>query len=281
MKKILSIWMVLFGFVLAQVKVAVSIQPQEFFVQKIGGDLVQTYVLVPPSKNPENYEPLISQMKSLKDAQLYLGIGMDFEERWKMRFASANPKMEFVNLAAMQEEFPHEDSHDEKDHHDEDRHDVHVWMSMEFAFKQAEKITELLSAKDPKNAAIYHKNLESFLQELKNLDQKIKQIFAQKGVKKEFLVFHPAFEYLAKEYDLTEWAVEEHNKEAKIKHLQKINRIIKTQDLKVIYMQPQFSQRQVELLAKTHHLKISTLDPFARQWDKNLLDIVEKIAYQK
>ncbi len=95
------------------------------------------------------------------------------------------------------------------------------------------------------------------------------------------MVFHPAFEYLAKEYGLLELAIEADNKEVKIKHMQEISQQIKQNNLKVIYKQPQFSDKTVRLLAKEYGLKISELDPFAYDWIDNLMQIAQKIANQR
>lgn len=274
MIKILSCFLLILLGLESKVKIAVSIEPQDFFVQKIGGELVETYVIVPSARNPENYEPSLSQMNFLKDTKVYFGIGMDFEAKWKDRFLSANKNMNFIDLSHLIE-------HNHHDHHMHEKHDRHIWLSVVFASKQAQKIYEILSELDSENKHYYKENLETFLREISELDLKIKNIFASKTAQREFLVFHPAFEYFSQEYGLVEWAIDEHNKEAKIKHMQKINNIIRQKALKVIYVQPQFSTKQVELLAKQHQLKISTLDPFVFQWDKNLLDMAEKIANEK
>ncbi|RDU74240.1 cation ABC transporter substrate-binding protein [Helicobacter anseris] len=253
----------------SKLKVAVSIDPQAFFVKKIGGDSVETIILVPKNKNPEHYEPLFSQAKLLKDSDVYFGIGLEFETKWKERFLSINPKMDFIDLSHY---------HNQDFHH---KHDAHIWLSIVLAKEQAREIFEVLAKKDIKNQQKYKQNLEAFLEEIEVLDKKIKNLFEQKNTQKTFLVYHPAFEYFSKEYNLEELAIEMHNKETKIKHLQKLNQMIKQKNLKVIYKQPQFSTKQVELLAKEHHLKISTLDPFAFDWLENMWDIAQKIAYEK
>ncbi len=252
-----------------KLKVAVSIEPQAFFVKKIGGDLVETFVLVPHHKNPEHYEPLISQMKSLKDVRIFFGIGLEFEEKWKKRFLSANTKMDFIDLSHQRNQVFNQ------------REDNHIWLSLVLAREQAKEISENLIKQDSNHQAIYQKNLEIFLQEIDALDLKIKNLFKQNGVQKTFVVYHPAFEFFAKEYGLEELAVDVHNKEAKIKHLQELSKMIEQKKLKVIYMQPQFSKKQIQTLAKNHHLKISMLDPFAYDWLENLWDIAQKIAYER
>lgn len=255
----------------AKIKVAVSIAPQAYFIHQIAKDLVDVYVMVPNNQNPEQYEPLISQMKELKDSALYFGIGLDFEERWKKRFLDSAKQMRFIPPSKI-----YDASHDT--HHDHHRHDNHIWLSVEFAKEYAQYIAQILSIQDAERSQEYAHNLSNFLIKIDELDSLLHGIFSHPEAKKVFLVFHPAFEYLAKEYGLLELAIEADNKEVKIRHMQEISQQIKKFNLKVIYKQPQFSDRAVHLLAKEYGLKISELDPFAYDWVENLMQMAKKIA---
>ena len=71
--------------------VAVSILPQKYFVDRIGGDAVRVTVMVPPGADPHSYEPRPRQMAELSASALYLAIGVDFERAWLKRLRSASP----------------------------------------------------------------------------------------------------------------------------------------------------------------------------------------------
>ena len=60
--------------------VSVSILPQRQFVQRIAGDLVQVEVLVLPGHSPATYEPTPRQMTRLAESDLWIRIGVPFEE---------------------------------------------------------------------------------------------------------------------------------------------------------------------------------------------------------
>ncbi|WP_462326784.1 metal ABC transporter solute-binding protein, Zn/Mn family [Desulfobaculum sp.] len=88
------------GAAMAQpLSVAVSILPEKYFVERIGGDLVDVQVMVPPGSQPHFYDPKPSQMVRLNDAAVYFAIGVPFEKAWLPRFASANADMRIVNIA--------------------------------------------------------------------------------------------------------------------------------------------------------------------------------------
>ena len=60
-------------------RIFVSILPQEYFVERIGGKRVLVAALVQPGHSPATYAPTPNQMAMLADAQLYFRIGVPFE----------------------------------------------------------------------------------------------------------------------------------------------------------------------------------------------------------
>lgn len=268
-KKIILIFILCSPFY-AQMKVAVSIPPQAFFVKQIAQDLASVYVMVPDNRNPESYEPLMSQMRDIRDAVIYFGIGLDFEHQWKDRFLASSKSLDFVYPLGMLDTAKHGV-----------HHDSHVWISLRFVRDYARQIADVFASKDEDNRDVYSQNLEKFLVKVDELDRNLQSIFAGPNAKKVFLVFHPAFEYLASEYGLKEIAIESENKELKIRHMQFINREIQRNNLKVIYKQPQFSDRQVSLLARHFNLKISELDPLKYNWLDNMLEMASRIANEE
>jgi len=110
----------------AKLDVVVSIQPQLEFVKKIGGDKVETTLMVLPGKSPHTYEPKPSQMKAISHAKLYLSIGVKFENVWLDRFKDQNPNLEVfdiskdINKTAMVESVHH---------YKEESLDPHIWVN--------------------------------------------------------------------------------------------------------------------------------------------------------
>jgi zinc transport system substrate-binding protein len=88
------------------VPVFVSIVPQKYFVEKIGGELVEVSVLVEAGADPHNYEPRPQQMVALSKAKIYYAIGITFEKVWLKRIAAANPGMLIVHSEAGIEKIP-------------------------------------------------------------------------------------------------------------------------------------------------------------------------------
>ena len=83
-----------------KILVTVSIPPQAWVVEQIGGDLVSVQAMAGPSDDPHTYEPKPAQMAALAGTELYLTIGIEFEQAWLPRFTASNPKMSVVDSAA-------------------------------------------------------------------------------------------------------------------------------------------------------------------------------------
>lgn len=267
----------LFG--LDKLNIVVSVIPQIYFVKKIGGDSVNVNAMVPDGRSPETYEPLVSQMKIIKNADIYIGVGMEFEKVWKDRFKGANPNLKIIDLSTHLNlrEITHLDI---SSSHHHTRYDPHIWLSVALAKDEAKQICEILTNLRPQNAKKYNENLQKFLDEITQLDTSIRQIFADPNAQKSFVVYHPAFSYLAAEYGLDEIALEADGKPPKTKRMMEIQDIIKQKNIKVVYIQPQFSKKRVLALASDLKLKVLELNPLAQDWEKNILHIAKTIATQ-
>lgn len=261
----------LFGY--EKINVVVSVAPQAYFVKQIAQDKANISIMVPDGRSPETYEPLPSQMKMIKDANIYFGVGMDFEKAWMDRFLNTNPQMEFLDWSEglKLRKFIHSDSPDAK-------FDPHIWLSVSLAKYEAQQTYEALAKLDPDNQEFYENNLKIFINQINIINKKIQSMFANPNSQKTFIVYHPAFGYLADEYNLEEIALENHGKEPKTKEMIQIRKIIKDKNIKVIYIQPEFSKKQIKALARDLKLKILTLDPLAKDWGNNILYIAKMIA---
>lgn len=95
-------------------RMLVSIAPTAWFVRQVAGDLGEVQVMLPPGASPHTYEPKPSQMVAVGQAQLYLAIGVEFEQAWLGKFQALNPELVVVHLDEGITKLPMA----EHDHHD-------------------------------------------------------------------------------------------------------------------------------------------------------------------
>ena len=62
--------------------VFVSIAPQKFFVERIGGNEVRVEVMLNPGESPATFNPNPKKISRLASAKLYFSIGVPFEKVW-------------------------------------------------------------------------------------------------------------------------------------------------------------------------------------------------------
>lgn len=263
-------------------QVAVGVAPVEHFARMIGGNLVQTTVLVPAGADAHTYEPKPSQMRAIAAASVYLSSGLEFEEAWQTRLKGANPRMVFVPLDAGLRKMVMPEHHEEhEEHHAAGGHeapeiDPHIWVAPSQVRQMCAKIADAFAKADPAHAKTYAANLRAYLKRVDGVDAQIKALFA--GVpagRRTFLVFHPAWGYFARDYGLTQSAIQYEGKEPSPKRLAAIIGEAKRKGVKVVFVQPEMSQRSASTIAKAIGGRLVTADPLAADWETNLLNVAK------
>ena len=252
------------------IPVFVSIVPQKYFVEKIGGALVNVSVMVQPGASPAIYEPKPRQMVALSKTKICFAIGVPFEKVWLKKIAAANPKMLIVHTEKGIEKKPMkaDEPHGTKD--------PHIWLSPTLVKIQARNILNALVATDQANKSMYEAGYKQFIIEIENLDAEVKEIFAGKRKGMEFIVFHPSWGYFAGEYGLKQIPMEIEGKDPKPADLQRLIKHAKKLGVKVIFVQPQFSAASASVIAQAIGGQIAFADPLSLNWPDNLRQVAGK-----
>jgi zinc transport system substrate-binding protein len=256
--------------------VTVSILPQKYFVEKIGGDYVNVTVLVPPGADPHVYEPHPRQIIELSRSRLYLAIGVPFEDAWIPRFAAANPRLRIVHTEYGIWKIPMVSEHASgaRSHGTvEEGLDPHVWLSPPLVKIIAGNIREALSSADPADSAAYRARYDAFVREIDSLDSYLKSLFPADAPARKFMVFHPAWGYFAQTYHLVQIPVEIEGREPKPAEILQLVKTARSEDIRVIFVQPQFSTRSAKTIAGSIGGSIVVADDLAENWDRNLRSV--------
>ena len=255
--------------------VFVSILPQKYFVQQIGKELVDVEVMIPAGADPHIYEPKPRQMVALSKARLYFATGLQpFENTWLKKIASSNPDMLVIHTDRGIQKIPMATRQHQEDQHAGEL-DPHIWLSPPLVMKQAQTILNALVEIDPANGAVYEANYQAFVSELADLDAELKNIFAGKqGL--QFMVLHPAWGYFAHSYGLKQVPIEIEGKDPKPAQLKELIAHAKQTQIKIIFVQPQFSPKNAKLMAKEIGGQVVFADPLAAKWLDNLREVAGK-----
>ena len=173
----------------------------------------------------------------------------------------------------------HDEKHEAHEEHDEEHEahaDPHVWLNPVLAITMARNISDALIAMDKANKDFYLKNFQKLMNDLLAFDESAKNELA--GLKnRKFVVYHPAWGYFAEHYDLEQISIERNGKEPKIDEMASTVKMIKDENIKVIFADPNRSQKSAQVLASQTGAKVELLDPLGYNLLENLKIAVRAI----
>ncbi len=216
-----------------RLRVVSSLFPYYDFVRAIGGEYVDSQLLVPAGRETHSFEPTPLDVIKVSRADVLIYNGGHGEYWVSEILQSAGEEIPTVvcmmdHTQALEEEIVegmeghhhHHDDHEDEDHHDHEceiehphdheddghgeeiEYDEHIWTSPVGSKELCRTICEALCAADPAHKAAYEANLAAYLQELDALDEAFRQVVAER--QRNLLVFGDRFPmlYFCKTYDL-------------------------------------------------------------------------------
>jgi zinc transport system substrate-binding protein len=257
----------------APLQVVVSILPQQYLLERIGGDRVAVLTLVQPGDNEATYSPGPATLAALDGAQVWYTMGVPFENTWLGRITRDRPGMKVVPLAAglplrrteASLALPGRDHG--HDHAGEP--DPHTWTDPRLMARMAERVGESLTRLDPAGAEIYTARTAELREELLELHEEIAATLAPvRG--RAFIVFHPSWGYFADAYGLVQLPIETSGREPGPRGLAEVIRRGREAGVRAVFVQQQFSQRSAEAVAQALGARLVEADPLAPDYIANL-----------
>lgn len=262
--------------------ISVSILPQKYLVDKITSEKYKVNVLIPSGASPAIYEPSPFQINQLNNSSLYLRIGeIIFEKTWIKKISKQNPDLKIVNLSenivfieAQDHKHSDDEVHHAKSHHKNNEHgkDPHIWMSPKNMKIISENILAGLTESFPSDSIMFAENYEILIDEINFIDSLFsssREILS--GL--NFLIYHPALAYLARDYEMTQHVLEFEGKEPGPAHIASIIDMAQELNIGYIFVQRQFSIDNAKSLANEIDAEIIVIDPLGENWDEQLLNI--------
>jgi len=263
----------------SRLSVYVSILPQAYFVEQVGGEQVDVSVLVGPGQSPATYEPTPRQMAGLSDADVYFRIGVLFEERLLEKITQMMSNLNVVDTRRGVPLREMEKGHDHQGYsHGEGAADPHIWLDPILVKTQAQTICDELKRLAPAHAGDFDTNLKAFQANLDSLDAKIRTVLAPYAGAR-FYVFHPSFGYFADRYGMGQVAVEIEGKEPGAQQLAAMIAQARADSISAIFVQAQFSRRPAQAIAHELDIELIDLDPLSRDYIHNLETMAEQLAH--
>jgi zinc transport system substrate-binding protein len=255
-------------------QVAVTVPPQAYLVERIGGERVATEAMMPSGSSEETFSPSPRQLVALSRADLYMLVGHPaflVEERHVLPALARNPKVRIISMwdGTARGDGPHL--------HDHAEGDPHLWTAPRHMRAAAVRVAAALAELDPAGAPIYRARLDSFLAELDALDAEIRRELAG-APRRRFLVTHPAWGHLAAQYGLEQVAIEAEGKEPGPRALVALVESARAEGVPVVFSQEGFPDAAARAVAAEIGARVVPLDPLARSWLDNTRATARAIA---
>lgn len=254
----------------------VTIEPLRYFTEAIAGDKFQVVSIVPKGGNPETYDPTPQQLVDLARSKAYLRIGhIGFEQAWIERLQANTPQLPFYDMSQgvdlIHEIHPHAHTHG-----NHDGVEPHIWNSIPNAHIISANICKALSEIDPDNQEYYRHRLDSVQRVIDRTEREMQRYLS--NADPSFLIYHPALSYFARDYSLQQISIEEGGKEPSPTHLQELMNLCRQKQVRVVFVQQEFDQRNAEVIAQQLQLKIVAINPLTYDWDKEMIHIAKSLS---
>lgn len=234
------------------------------FSQNIGNEMIDVTLLVPMGVDPHDWEPTIKDTERIHRSDLIITNGIGYEH-W----------IDSIHTSSYQGIIIDTSDGILIDHTDDDDHgslDPHIWLNPVYAQLQVKTIANALSISDPTNKNYYQSNAKLYIEELDLLDSKIRNDLS--GCKTDFITFHNAFSYFAKEYGLTQHTIISSNDshgEVTPQTLENIISTAKKYDIKVIFAEESSSTKTSQVIADEIGGKVLVLSPLEITSNENYI----------
>ena len=270
----------------ASMEIIVTIPPLAEFVKAVAAEKANVTIMVPPGSSPHTYEPSRSQLVNLSNASMYAKVGtpIEFEISWLSKIQEMNKDIIFVdcskNIDLIESKPVHEHDEkacDQKDHSHEGLKDPHIWLSLQNAALMVENIYGAIISVDPSNKDYYKSNKMDYIEEIIGLDAEIAAMLDNIENKK-FMVYHDAWTYFAKDYDLIQIPIERDGKEPTPKGIKELIDQAREEEINVIFASPELNTASAEVIAQEIGAAVVLISPLEQDYLDNMRNISKEIS---
>lgn len=261
---------------------AVTIEPQKYFLEAIAGNHFKVECIVPPGSNPESADFTPSQMMNLDKSTAYFKIGyLGIENTLIDKVTKSNSSIKVFNcsegieIVGESHEHCNEDGHNHN--HGHAGGDPHTWSSVASAKIIVNNMYKGLVEIDKVNEADYTTNYNKLLSEINSTDSIIKA-YLTKAPSKSFIIYHPALSYFAEEYGLTQYSIEHEGKNPSPSQLKELIDKAKKEGVKVVFIQQEFDIKNAQTVAEAIGGKTVPINLLSYQWSEEMIKIAKALA---
>lgn len=253
--------------------VAVADVPMATLAEELGGEDVRVISLAPTGTSAETYEPTMKDLTDLQGCDMFLTLNTPGLERDMAEQARANdPKLKVSDMSLGVKKIY--GTHGETNGHLEA--DPHYMASPRNALIILKTMSARMKKEYPGLRSKIDERYAVAEQRLMDLDAKVTETL--KGAYgRSFVVFHPMLSYLARDYNLRQYALEDEGKEASAKEFQRrfANARI---SMPTVLLYEKGNADKAREVAATLGIKAVEINLKGADFEENILKAAEAIA---
>lgn len=258
-----------------KIRVAVTILPQKYLLDKIVGEKMEVVCAIPEGGNPEEYVATPRQMMDITSSVIYFKVGeLGFEKTTLPSILRNMPDVREITLSEDIDFIASQCLHGGEEHL---HYDPHYWSSPKAAKIMATNMYKAISEYDKENISYYEVNYNKLISELDSVDLKVEEILS-KSQERQFAIFHPSLSYFARDYGLQQLSLEERGKEMTPQSMQKaISEALKG-GVETVFIQNEFNPTFVQTFAREIDAKIVVINPLAYNFTEEIIKVADAIS---
>jgi manganese/iron transport system substrate-binding protein len=240
-----------------RVRVAATISVIEDMVERVGGDHVEVYTIVPVGGSPETFQPSPRDAGEISEARVVFenGLGLDaWVEDLVESAGSENQRVVELSKGLEPIEEGHEGGHTGGN--------PHFWLDVANSQHYVERIWRTLAEVDPERAGEYRLNAKKYLADLERLNGYIEEKASSiPEERRKMVTFHDAFPYFAQAYgfELVGVIVRNPDAEPSSREVAEIVRAVEEENIPAVFTEPQFSTGLADTVAREAGVKVYEL----------------------
>lgn len=244
--------------------VVVGFYPLQFTAERVAGGGSNVTNLTQPGADAHDLELTPRQIAALSEADLVIH-QKGFQPAVDQAIEQARPaRVLDVTTVATMHTVAADGSHDHADdaHDDRGNTDPHQWLDIDNMANIADATATLLSDAQPDKGEAFRANAGVLKREYANLDEAFKSGLAT-CERRDIIVSHAAFGYLAERYDLTQIAIRGLNPDVEPSpaRVAEVQRLARERGVTTVFYETLVSPAVAEAVAGDLGLRTDVLDP--------------------
>jgi zinc transport system substrate-binding protein len=262
----------------SKAEIAVTIEPQRYFADKIAGDNFSFFSVVPAGQGAETYDPTPQEMTRIGKSKAYFKLGqLSIEETITEAMHKNNANLQIFDTSHGMNIISGSNKAETQIHNSHSGSDPHVWTSISGAEIISQNILNALIILDKERKNVYESNYNTLSEEISDLEKNLHEQLDSVS-NRCFVIYHPALTYFAEEFGFKQLSIEDGGKEPSPASLERLIKEAKRENAKIVFVQKEYSSKYAKQIAEEIGAKIVEIDLLDYDWEKIIKEIANTLA---